>query len=224
MKIVSRESSVCLTRLRNNGTCSVLHEQDINTSPLFRFTLNVSLAITYGLSSDDDIDSDLLLDILRKEKTSLASRRGLIAQPLPGFRGKGDNVYQPTRHEHISLLLENLRAKIAQRTDKPCIMGGVLKNAVDVFTEEELTSISLTMISAYIDALFRNLALGLGYLSSSAGQTLQCEAHRQIMHAYRDGDAWEKCVTEERIPFITALSKKHFDTGLLFRSARLALA
>ncbi|KAL8850769.1 MAG: hypothetical protein Q9221_004267 [Calogaya cf. arnoldii] len=87
-------------------------------------------------------------------------------------------------------------------------MGGVLQNAVDVFTEEELTSISLTMISANIDAVFRNLALGLGYLSSNAGQSLQYQAHRQIMHAYPDGDAWEKCVTEERIPFISALVKE----------------
>lgn len=65
--------------------------------------------------------------------------------------------------------------------------------------------ISLTIMLANLDTVYGNLAHCLGYLSSSHGTELQSFAHRAIMDAYLDGDAWEKCVTEEKIPYISAI-------------------
>ena len=48
----------------------------------------------------------------------------------------------------------------------------------------------------------------MAYLSSPHGQGIQAEAYKEIMKVYPDGDAWERCLVEEKIPYITALVKE----------------
>jgi len=51
--------------------------------------------------------------------------------------------------------------------------------------------------------------MGLGYLASHEGQHIQKKAYEEIMKVYpEDGEAWEKSITEERVPYITALTKE----------------
>lgn len=64
------------------------------------------------------------------------------------------------------------------------------------------------MVSAGLDTVPGNLYMGLGYLSSPHGQEIQERAYHEIMKAYPDGDAWEKCLVEEKVPYITALVKE----------------
>lgn len=64
------------------------------------------------------------------------------------------------------------------------------------------------MVSAGLDTVPGNLVMGLAYLSSPHGQEIQKHAYKDIMKVYPKGDAWEKCLTEERVPYITAFVKE----------------
>lgn len=108
----------------------------------------------------------------------------------------------------MTSLLDMLKQRIAEGTDKPCICGNVLKDPEAKLSEAEIKSICLTMVSAGIDTIPGNLIMGIAYLSSDDGQRIQEKAHSEIMTVYPDGDAWEKCLSEEKVPYITALVKE----------------
>ena len=69
-------------------------------------------------------------------------------------------------------------------------------------------SICLSMVSAGLDTVPGNLIMGIAYLSSPHGQDIQRRAYDEIMRAYPDGNAWEKCLAEEKVPYISALVKE----------------
>jgi phenylacetate 2-hydroxylase len=50
--------------------------------------------------------------------------------------------------------------------------------------------------------------MGIAYLSSTHGQEIQKRAYDEIMSVYPNGDAWEKCLVEEKVPYVTALVKE----------------
>ena len=72
----------------------------------------------------------------------------------------------------------------------------------------EIKSLCLTMVSAGLDTVPGNLVMAIAYLSSLHGQEVQARAYQEIMEVYPDGDAWEKCLTEEKVPYITAFVKE----------------
>lgn len=53
-----------------------------------------------------------------------------------------------------------------------------------------------------------NLVMCLAYLSSEHGQEIQKRALKEIHEVYPDNDAWEKCLLEEKVPYVTALVKE----------------
>ena len=64
------------------------------------------------------------------------------------------------------------------------------------------------MVAGGLDTVPGNLTMALAYLSSEHGQEIQARAYREIMAVYPDGDAWEKCLAEEKVPYVTALVKE----------------
>ena len=64
------------------------------------------------------------------------------------------------------------------------------------------------MVSAGLDTVPGNLIMGIAYLSSAHGQEIQRRAYDEILRVYPDGDAWEKCLLEEKVPYVTALVKE----------------
>lgn len=61
------------------------------------------------------------------------------------------------------------------------------------------------MVSAGLDTVPGNLIMGIAYLSSAHGQEIQQRAYDEIMRVYPDGDAWMKCLVEEKVLYVTAL-------------------
>lgn len=72
----------------------------------------------------------------------------------------------------------------------------------------EIKSICLTMVSAGLDTVPGNLIMGMAYLSTRHGQAIQAKALRAIEEVYPNGEAWERCLIEEKVPFVTALVKE----------------
>lgn len=72
----------------------------------------------------------------------------------------------------------------------------------------EIKSIGLTMVSAGLDTVPGNLIMGIAYLASPQGQKIQQRAYEKILKVYPENDAWERCLHEEKVPYITALYKE----------------
>lgn len=64
------------------------------------------------------------------------------------------------------------------------------------------------MVSAGLDTVPGNLIMGLAVLSTPQGSSIQKRACAEIQKAYPNGDAWSKCLEEEKIPYITAFYKE----------------
>lgn len=66
----------------------------------------------------------------------------------------------------------------------------------------------MTMISGGLDTTPACILLGIAYLSSHHGQEIQEHAYEEITRAYPDGDAWHKCISEEKVEYMSALIKE----------------
>lgn len=64
------------------------------------------------------------------------------------------------------------------------------------------------MVSAGLDTVPGNIVMGMAYLSTKEGQAIQAKALQAIQDVYPNGDAWEKCLIEEKVPYVTALVKE----------------
>jgi phenylacetate 2-hydroxylase len=64
------------------------------------------------------------------------------------------------------------------------------------------------MVSAGLDTVPGNLILGIAYLSSEHGQQIQKRAYEEIMKIYPNGDAWSKCIVEEKVAYVTAFVRE----------------
>ena len=64
------------------------------------------------------------------------------------------------------------------------------------------------MVSAGLDTVPGNITQAVGYLASPDGQAIQKRAYEEIMKVYPNGDAWDKCLLEEKVTYITAFVKE----------------
>jgi phenylacetate 2-hydroxylase len=64
------------------------------------------------------------------------------------------------------------------------------------------------MVSAGLDTVPGNLIMGLAVMSTPQGAAIQKRAYEEIQRAYPAGDAWSKCLDEEKVPYITAFYKE----------------
>ena len=69
-------------------------------------------------------------------------------------------------------------------------------------------SICLTMVSAGLDTVPGNLIMCIAVLGTSHGREIQERALAEVAKVYPNGDAWERCLHEEKLPYITALVKE----------------
>ena len=133
----------------------------------------------------------------------------MLRLPLISRQNKDAAEYRVRRDKYLTTFLDMLKQRIKEGTDKPCITGNILKDPEAKLNEAEIKSICLTMVSAGIDTVPGNMIMGLGFLASPEGQEIQKRAYEEIMKVYpTEGEAWEKCLYEEKVPYITALTKE----------------
>ena len=64
------------------------------------------------------------------------------------------------------------------------------------------------MISASSETVAANITMGIATFSTPEGQAVQEKAYNAIHEVYPNGDAWVKCISEEKVPYIVALVKE----------------
>ncbi|MCJ1243649.1 hypothetical protein MMC30_000846 [Trapelia coarctata] len=189
---------------------------DIDPNPYFqRFALNTSLTLNYGIRIDGKIDDELLQEIIHVERivsnfrsTSDNWQDYIPLMRLWPSRNNEAGEYRARRDKYMTRLLDMLKENIAKGEDKPCITGHILKDPEAHLNEAEIKSIGLSMVSAGLDTVPGNLIMGMAYLSTPHGQEIHERAYAEIMAVYPDGDAWEKCLVEEKVPYVTAFVKE----------------
>ncbi|KAL2211316.1 cytochrome P450 [Sarocladium strictum] len=213
MPILDLESLVSIQELLDDCKDGTI---DVDPNAHFaRFALNTSLTLNYGFRIDGDVNSKLLHEIthVEREISNFRSTSNNWQDYVPMLRlwnkqNSEAETYRARRDKYLTDLLDDLKRRIANGTDKPCITGNILKDPNAKLNEAEIKSICLTMVSAGLDTVPGNLIMGLAYLSTKEGQEVQEKALKAINEVYPDGDAWEKCLVEEKVPYVTALVKE----------------
>jgi len=72
----------------------------------------------------------------------------------------------------------------------------------------EIKSICVTMIAGGLDTTPACMLLGTAILSGSQGASLQKKLLDDINSVYPDGDAWGKCLVEEKCTYVMAFCKE----------------
>jgi phenylacetate 2-hydroxylase len=212
MPIIDLESYTAINEILNECDGG---RADINIIPhLQRFALNTSLTLNYGTRISTS--SDKLLKEIVEVEGAVARLRSTsnnwqdyvpLLRLFPARTNKANSI-RLRRDRYLGDLLDGLKKDIANGIDKPCITGNILKDPTAKLNEAEIRSVCLTMISAALETIPTNIILGIGYLSSPHGQEIQERAYREIQDVYPDGNAWDLCLMEERVPYVTALYKE----------------
>ncbi|KAI5295955.1 hypothetical protein KEM52_006303 [Ascosphaera acerosa] len=213
MPIIDLESTVSIRELLEDSKGGTV---DVDPNPYFqRFALNTSLTLNYGIRIDGSISDSLLQEICHVERivsnfrsTSNNWQDYISLLRLWPKRDAEAREYRVRRDRYMTTLLDMLRKNIAAGTDKPCITGNIIKDPEAKLNEAEIKSICLTMVSAGLDTVPGNLIMGIAYLASDHGQQIQARAFDEIMKVYPNNDAWERCIYEEKVPYVTALVKE----------------
>ncbi|OQO12332.1 Phenylacetate 2-hydroxylase [Cryoendolithus antarcticus] len=180
-----------------------------------RFALSTSLTLNYGIKIEGNVDDGLLKEITLVER-QIGNFRSTASNwadyvPLLRLMPGGNNKaleYKKRRAYYMYKLLDMLKEKMKEGTDAPCIVGNVLKDPEAKLSDAEVMSISLSMVSAGLDTVPGNLIMCIAYLASERGQDMQARALDEINKVYPNNDAWERCLTEEKVPYITAMVKE----------------
>ncbi|KAF4540578.1 Phenylacetate 2-hydroxylase protein [Lasiodiplodia theobromae] len=214
MPIIDLESYVSIKEMLED---SAYGEKDVDPTPYFqRFALNTSLTLNYGIRISGNIGDELLQEIVHVEReiSNFRSTSNNWQDYIPLMRiwpsktNRGAEEYRKRRDVYLTRLLDELKENIRNGTDKPCITGNIIKDPEAKLNEAEIKSICLTMVSAGLDTVPGNLIMGIASLTSPAGQAIQKRAYDEIQRVYPDGDAWSRCLVEEKVPYVTALVKE----------------
>jgi phenylacetate 2-hydroxylase len=228
MPLIDLESSVSIKELLHDSKGG---ELDLDPRVYWqRYALNTSLTLNYGYRIDGTVDAPLLKEIVEVERgvgnfRSTSNNWQDYIPLLRLFPSQSNEAikFRERRDVYMDRLLNTLKSRIEKGTDKPCITGNIIKDPDAKLNEgtslppplsqtnpfqAELKSICLTMVSAGLDTVPGNLIMGIAYLATPHGQTIQARAHAAILAAYPNNDAWSRCLSEEKIPYVTALYKE----------------
>ncbi|SPJ74569.1 related to O-methylsterigmatocystin oxidoreductase [Fusarium torulosum] len=213
MPILDLESVVSIKELLEDCQDG---KNDLDPAPYFaRFALNTSLTLNYGFRIDGDVNSELLHEIthVEREISNFRSTSNNWQDYVPllrlwGAQNSSAGEFRARRDKYLTDMLNDLKGRIANGTDKPCITGNILKDPEAKLNEAEIKSICLTMVSAGLDTVPGNLIMGIAYLATPHGHEIQAKALEEIHKVYPNGEAWERCLMEEKVPYITALVKE----------------
>jgi 3-hydroxyphenylacetate 6-hydroxylase len=157
-----------------------------------RLSLNLSLTLNWG-DRIGSLDDNLFDEITECEEyiSRFRSTTGNLQDYIPILRYSPVNKtsakaaeYRARRDVYLRKLNSDLQDRINNGTDRPCIQGNVLKDPEAKLSEEELISISLTMLSGGLDTITTTLAWAVALLSQRPD--IQETAWREIKHVYGD--------------------------------------
>ena len=157
-----------------------------------RLSLNLSLTLNWG-ARIGSLDDHLFGEITECEDyiSRFRSTTGNLQDYIPILRYSPINKnsakaaeMRARRDVYLRRLNSELQSRIENGTDRPCIQGNILKDPEANISEEELISISLTMLSGGLDTITTTLAWAVALLSQRSDIQEKCWS--EIQKAYGD--------------------------------------
>ena len=211
LPIIDLESTNSINEMLTNCVNPETQKTDLDPNGYFqRFSLNISLTLNYGIRIDGNIHDKILNEAVHCER-ELGNLRSVshnwqdyipLLRLLPQHTAK---EYRGRRDAYINHFLSQLKERMANGTDIPCIAGNIIKDPEAKMTDKEIKTICITMVAAGLDTLPGNINMTTAFLGSAEGQRVQQKAYSEIMATYPDGDAWDKVLQEEAVPYMSSL-------------------
>lgn len=197
-----------------------LHQSkdEVDLAPLIQqFALNTTLTMCYGVRMDEELKG-------------IASEILDVGHSISRLRGTSENLqdYIPMMRYLPKTNKSTLSKSLAARRDKylesllsisnerfqrgelpECIYSAVLQDKETKLTEQEISTVCLSLVSGGFETVPSTIICGLGSLSTLEGQQHQIAAVNDIRRHYNTrAEAWEKCLIEEKVPYINAIVKE----------------
>jgi phenylacetate 2-hydroxylase len=208
--------SYCIVRdLHRDSKAGVT---EISVRPYIqRYALNTTLTLCYGIRMDSVYD-EMLREILHVGSaiSLLRSASENYQDYIPIMRYFPNNEkirrsvgLRDRRDKYLNFLLNKVREKIRNGTDKPCISAAILKDEETKLSEVEVSSICLSLVSGGFETIPGTLTSCIGSLATMEGQIFQEKAYEDIKRYYPDTkEAWRESFQEEKVPYVNAIVKE----------------
>ncbi|PQE29711.1 Cytochrome P450 protein [Rutstroemia sp. NJR-2017a WRK4] len=113
------------------------------------------------------------------------------------------------RDKYLESLLSIANERSRHGELPECIYSAVLHDEETKLTKEDTSTVCLSLVSGGFETVPSTIISCLGTLSTDQGQIHQTEALKDIMRYYATTEeAWQKCVVEEKVPYVNALVKE----------------
>lgn len=182
-----------------------------------RYALNTTLTLCYGIRMDSVYD-EMLREILHVGSaiSLLRSASENYQDYIPIMRYFPNNEkirrsmeLRDRRDKYLNFLLNKVREKIRNGTDKPCISAAILKDEETKLSEVEVSSMCLSLVSGGFETIPGTLTSCIGSLATVEGQIFQERAYEDIKRYYPDvKEAWRESFQEEKVPYVNAIVKE----------------
>ncbi|OQE14248.1 hypothetical protein PENFLA_c039G02150 [Penicillium flavigenum] len=179
-----------------------------------RLSLSLALTLNWGvrIASQEEELFDEITEV-EEEISRFRSTTGNLQDYIPLLRlnpfssnSKKAAEMRRRRDKYLGALNSGLDDRMAKGTHKPCIQANVIMDKEAKLNSEELTSISLTMLSGGLDTVTTLVAWSLGLLAQRPD--IQDRAAKAIQEMYGEDDPMCSPDDDQKCAYIAALVKE----------------
>ncbi|RSL91809.1 3-hydroxyphenylacetate 6-hydroxylase [Fusarium floridanum] len=191
-----------------------------------RLSLSLALTLNWGIrlkSQEDDLFNEITH--VEEEISRFRSTTGNLQDYIPLLRLNPLNLQsskarsmRDRRDKYLGDLNRGLDERIANGTHKPCIQANVIMDKEAKLNQDELTSISLTMLSGGLDTITTQVAWSIAYFAQHP--EIQEKAKAEIEKFYATNQPMCDEDDDQKCQYIVALVRESLR---YFTVLRLAL-
>jgi 3-hydroxyphenylacetate 6-hydroxylase len=179
-----------------------------------RLSLSLALTINWGIRMSSQ-ENALFEEIthVEEEVSRFRSTTGNLQDYVPllrinpfNFGSKKAREMRSRRDVYLKGLNQGLEDRMAKGTHAPCIQANVILDKEAKLNNEELTSISLTMLSGGLDTITTLLQWSIALLAQRAD--IQQKAWKQIEEYYSADVPLCDALDDQKCPYIVALVRE----------------
>lgn len=179
-----------------------------------RLSLSLALTLNWGIRMDSQ--EDKLFDEIthvEEEVSRFRSTTGNLQDYIPLLRlnpfsygSVKAREMRDRRDVYLKALNDGLDDRMAKGTQKPCIQANVILDEEAKLNKEELTSISLTMLSGGLDTITTTVAWSIALLAQRPD--IQEKAWKEIKEFYSEGQPLCDPLDDQKCAYIVALVRE----------------
>lgn len=179
-----------------------------------RLSLSLALTLNWGTrmaSQNDELFGEITH--VEEEVSKFRSTTGNLQDYIPLLRMNPFSLGSATarqmrqrRDVYLKKLNDDLDNRMAMGTHQPCIQANIILDKEAKLNAEELTSISLTMLSGGLDTLTTLVAWSMALLAERP--EIQEKAQKEIRAVYSSDQILCDANDDQSIPYIVALVRE----------------